>query len=384
MSRAASSIWRRSSGCIQWDGLVNRVRSLPPSCSWPPPTPHSSPVSSCRSTAATWRSRRDGLLDGVGQSVSRSVGKDEGDLAVNRGWLRPTYDSQLRLLAYPLPASALRPHPGGGVGAGTGVEDVVLGERGAKPGSRLELEQPVRPARFVDRRRHQIGLTAGHAHHVLARLSVAVSGVIDDGDQLAPPPGGRVAGRSGRRPPARGKMSAKGPAGGILPANFDEAVTLLARRHYPLAARHHRRHRRVLTWALVEIEIDRGDDVARTAERFIPIPAAPGHSITATSALLQRDDVRLLGCFAGARVGRRGDGLRRDVTSQNVAFELTVASPIPAVLCLAVDGYDRALGQPQERLSPALRCGAEASLGDGGSRAGRYQRQRRQCNKSQP
>src|SRR5215207_7832592 len=75
MSRAASSIWRRSSECIQWDGLVNRVRSLPPSCSWPPPTPHSSPVSSCRSTAATWRSRRDGLLDGVGQSDSRTVGQ---------------------------------------------------------------------------------------------------------------------------------------------------------------------------------------------------------------------------------------------------------------------------------------------------------------------
>src|SRR4051812_42372535 len=79
----------------------------------------------------------------------------------------PTPDFRLRLLAYPLPAAALRPHPGGGVGAGAGVEDVVLGERRAEPGPRLELEQPVRPARSVDCRRHQIGFTAGHAHHVL-------------------------------------------------------------------------------------------------------------------------------------------------------------------------------------------------------------------------
>src|SRR5215207_1285284 len=59
------------------------------------------------------------------------------------------------LLTYPLPAPALRPHPGGGVGAGTGIEDVVLGEWGAEPGPRLELEQSIRAAPFVDCRRHE-------------------------------------------------------------------------------------------------------------------------------------------------------------------------------------------------------------------------------------
>src|SRR5688500_13942448 len=276
--------------------------------------------------------------------------------------------SRLALLTYPLPAPALRPHPGGRVGDGAGVEDVVLGERGAEPGPRLELEQPIRPTRSVDRRRHQIGLAAGHAQHVLARLSVTVGSVIDDGDQFPPPPGGRVAVCSHRRPAAGCKMPAEGPAGGLLPVDFDEAVTVLSGRHDPLAAVHHRRNRCVLTRALPEIEIRRGDDLARAAPWVALIPVSAG--LPAASTLLQFDDARLVERFVGRRDARREQRLRRHVAGEDVAFELTVAGPIPAVLCLAVDRERCPLRQPQEGLSPALRGGTETCLSDGRRRSG--------------
>src|SRR5829696_1912397 len=159
-------------------------------------------------------------------------------------------------------------------------------------------------------------------------------------------------------------MLTEGPSGGILPADFDKPVSLLARRHYPFAAGQHRRHRRVLTRALPEIEIRRGDDLARIAKRIIPGPAIPRLPGATTSSLLQRDDIRRLECFAGLPVARRDHRIRSQVTGQHIPFELTVTDAIPAVLRLAVDRHRCALGKSQERLSTAIWFGADAGFGD--------------------
>src|SRR5215213_5055905 len=135
-------------------------------------------------------------------------------------------------------------------------------------------------------------------------------------------------------------MPTEGPAGGLLPADFHETVTVLPGRHDPLATGHHRRHRCVLTRALAEIEIRRGADLARATACITPVSTSPRLPIVAGSALLQCDDVRLVDCFAGLRVTRRVHRLRGQVTGEDIPFELTVADPIPAVLRLAVD-HDR-------------------------------------------
>src|SRR4051794_35794747 len=114
-------------------------------------------------------------------------------------------------------------------------------------------------------------------------------------------------------------MPAKGPTSGVLPADFDEAVTVLAGRRDPLAARHHRRHRRVLTWALAEIEISRGDNLARVTVRAIPIPVSAGCTVETASALLQCHRVRLVEGFTGLRLDRGVHWLRGNVTGQYVA-----------------------------------------------------------------
>src|SRR5215207_1511594 len=140
-------------------------------------------------------------------------------------------------------------------------------------------------------------------------------------------------------------MLAEGPAGGVLPADFDEAVTMLPGRHDPLAATHHRRHRRVLTRALAQIEICRGDGLVPAAAWVIPIPVSSLLPVAAASTLLERDDPWLVDRFARLRVPRRDHRLRGYIAGEDVAFEVTVADPVPAVLYLAVDRNRRALRQ---------------------------------------
>src|SRR5688500_17456343 len=54
------------------------------------------------------------------------------------------------LLADPLTAAADGPHPGGRVGAGDGVEDVLVGVGGTRPGAGEELQEAVGAACLVD------------------------------------------------------------------------------------------------------------------------------------------------------------------------------------------------------------------------------------------
>src|SRR5688572_21021737 len=76
-------------------------------------------------------------------------------------WPRSTPDPRLRLLAHPLVAPALPPHPGGGVGVGDRIEDVSRGEGRRRPGRAVELEEPEPRALRVDRSRIQHRFATG-------------------------------------------------------------------------------------------------------------------------------------------------------------------------------------------------------------------------------
>src|SRR5687767_14423473 len=88
------------------------------------------------------------------------------------------------LLAGPLVAPSLLPHPGRRVGIGPRIEDISVGKWGARPRRAQELKQPEVRSGLVDRPWIEIRFTAPNAQQIFLRLVECASRLPDDRDDL--------------------------------------------------------------------------------------------------------------------------------------------------------------------------------------------------------
>lgn len=84
------------------------------------------------------------------------------------------------LLAGPLVAPSVVPHPGGGVRVRHRIEDVLIGVWRGGPGARHELEQATRAAAPVHGVWIEVGLAAGDPQHIFAGLPIGIRRRVDN------------------------------------------------------------------------------------------------------------------------------------------------------------------------------------------------------------